>query len=296
MKSTLCASIVSLLKQYISAFSSTVGKAKTSGESGSTSWNGLNPACCMPNGRAPPLHRNPPRTPPDPPSKESSRLHAKSHRRFSHRQIASSPPRTAARQPTVALRLRLAVRQPDRDARFESLLAEAHNAQARSDFRGAAASYRQAVAIRPDIAELWSNLGLMQHQSGDYPRRRKRSGRHCVEPRAVRSQPVSRSRSYATNRPREATAYLLEAGKLNPKMRSRHWLGACVPRAVGARAVREMVSAGSRAGPSQWRGVVRPGARVFWYGGNGRSEAGGSFRGSAYDAGSRPACLLSRGV
>jgi tetratricopeptide (TPR) repeat protein len=61
----------------------------------------------------------------------------------------------------------LAVAQPDRDARFESLLAEAHEAQARSDFHTAADSYRQAVAIHPDIAELWSNLGLMQYQSSD---------------------------------------------------------------------------------------------------------------------------------
>jgi tetratricopeptide (TPR) repeat protein len=47
-------------------------------------------------------------------------------------------------------------------------LAEAHEAQARSDFSAAAASYRQALTIHPDIAELWSNLGLMQHQAGDY--------------------------------------------------------------------------------------------------------------------------------
>src|ERR1035437_9726790 len=34
-----------------------------------------------------------------------------------------------------------------------------------------------------------------------------------------------------------------------------------------------MVSAGAGAGPPQWRGVVRPGPRVFWFGGDGGSEA-----------------------
>src|ERR1017187_2206407 len=34
-----------------------------------------------------------------------------------------------------------------------------------------------------------------------------------------------------------------------------------------------MVSAGARAGPPQWRGMVRPGARAFWFGGGRRSEA-----------------------
>ena len=111
----------------------------------------------------------------------------------------------------------LAVAQPDRDARFESLLAEAHNAQARSDFLGAAASYRQAAAIRPDIAELWSNLGLMQHQSGD----------HSQAAEAFRTALRLNPALFVPNlflglglmqlsHPREATAYLLAAEKLNP--------------------------------------------------------------------------------
>jgi tetratricopeptide (TPR) repeat protein len=111
----------------------------------------------------------------------------------------------------------LAVAQPDRDARFESLLAEARNAQARSDFLGAAASYRQAAAIRPDIAELWSNLGLMQHQSGD----------HSQAAEAFRTALRLNQALFVPNlflglglmqlsHPREATAYLLAAEKLNP--------------------------------------------------------------------------------
>ena len=111
----------------------------------------------------------------------------------------------------------LAVAQPDRDARFESLLAEAHNAQARSDFRGAAASYRQAVAIRPDIAELWSNLGLMQYQSAEYA--------EAVE--AFRKALWLNQSLFVPNlflgldllqlkRPGEAIPYLLASEKLQP--------------------------------------------------------------------------------
>ena len=53
--------------------------------------------------------------------------------------------------------------QPDA---FESLLASAQQAQARSDFASAADFYKQAVAIHPEIPELKANLGLMYYQSG----------------------------------------------------------------------------------------------------------------------------------
>jgi len=49
---------------------------------------------------------------------------------------------------------------------FESLLASAQQAQARSDFQAAAEFYRKAVAIHPEIPELRANLGLMYYQTG----------------------------------------------------------------------------------------------------------------------------------
>lgn len=49
---------------------------------------------------------------------------------------------------------------------FESLLASAQQAQARGDFETAAESYRKAVTLRPRIAELQANLGLMYYQTG----------------------------------------------------------------------------------------------------------------------------------
>ena len=56
---------------------------------------------------------------------------------------------------------------PQQSDVFESLLASAQQAQARSDFQGAAELYRQAVALHPEIPELRANLGLMYYQTGN---------------------------------------------------------------------------------------------------------------------------------
>lgn len=53
--------------------------------------------------------------------------------------------------------------QPDA---FESLLASAQQAQARSDFQSAAEFYKQAGTLHPEIPELKANLGLMYYQTG----------------------------------------------------------------------------------------------------------------------------------
>jgi tetratricopeptide (TPR) repeat protein len=52
-------------------------------------------------------------------------------------------------------------------SRLESLVAAAQKAQAVSDYAAAASDYKQAVKLRPDMPELWANLGLMQHESKD---------------------------------------------------------------------------------------------------------------------------------
>ncbi len=38
----------------------------------------------------------------------------------------------------------------------------------RQDFKAAAENYRQVVKMRPESAEMWANLGLMEHEGGDY--------------------------------------------------------------------------------------------------------------------------------
>jgi len=55
---------------------------------------------------------------------------------------------------------------PQQPGELESLLASAQQAQARGDFQSAAEYYRWAVALRPQIAELRTNLGLMYYQTG----------------------------------------------------------------------------------------------------------------------------------
>jgi tetratricopeptide (TPR) repeat protein len=58
--------------------------------------------------------------------------------------------------------------QPDNNEKLQSFLAAAQQAAARKDFSSAAVSYKQAVQISPQTAELWTNLGLMYHQTGDF--------------------------------------------------------------------------------------------------------------------------------
>ena len=58
--------------------------------------------------------------------------------------------------------------QQEQPPELASLLAAAQQAQAASNYASAAESYKQAVKFRPDMPELWANLGLMQHQTGDY--------------------------------------------------------------------------------------------------------------------------------
>ena len=55
----------------------------------------------------------------------------------------------------------------DHTQTLQSFLAEARDAQSRKDFQGAAESYEKAVQLDPSIPELWTNLGLMYHESGE---------------------------------------------------------------------------------------------------------------------------------
>jgi predicted Zn-dependent protease len=59
--------------------------------------------------------------------------------------------------------------QPDNDEKLQSYLAAAQQAAARKDFSSAADSYKQAVELSPRTAELWTNLGLMYHQTSNFP-------------------------------------------------------------------------------------------------------------------------------
>lgn len=51
-------------------------------------------------------------------------------------------------------------------AKYASLLNTARQAQARNDYRTAENAYKAAVKLRPDVPELWTNLGLMESSAG----------------------------------------------------------------------------------------------------------------------------------
>ena len=55
----------------------------------------------------------------------------------------------------------------DESGQLSNVLAQARVAQSNGDFVTAEHAYQQAVRIRPDIPELWANLGLMQHETGE---------------------------------------------------------------------------------------------------------------------------------
>lgn len=56
----------------------------------------------------------------------------------------------------------------EQPSNLASLVASAQQATAQNNYAAAASDYMQAVRIRPDIPELWANLGLMQQESGEY--------------------------------------------------------------------------------------------------------------------------------
>jgi tetratricopeptide (TPR) repeat protein len=58
--------------------------------------------------------------------------------------------------------------QTDNSERLQSYVAAAQQAAARKDFSAAADSFRKAVELSPQTAELWADLGLMYHETGDY--------------------------------------------------------------------------------------------------------------------------------
>src|SRR5690349_16502982 len=49
-----------------------------------------------------------------------------------------------------------------------SLLANARTAQSAGNFAEAAANYKRATGLEPGMPQLWANLGLMEHQNGNY--------------------------------------------------------------------------------------------------------------------------------
>jgi tetratricopeptide (TPR) repeat protein len=58
--------------------------------------------------------------------------------------------------------------QQDVAAKYETVVSAAQDAMNRRDFKAAAEDYQQAVKMHPESAEMWANLGLMEHETGEY--------------------------------------------------------------------------------------------------------------------------------
>jgi tetratricopeptide (TPR) repeat protein len=106
--------------------------------------------------------------------------------------------------------------QQQGDSGFAALVAAAQQAQASHDYAAAADAYKQALRLRPNMAELWANLGLMEREAGDTPRaissleHANRLNPSLYVPNLFLGVDYARS-----GKAKEAIAYLLKAEKEN---------------------------------------------------------------------------------
>ncbi len=97
------------------------------------------------------------------------------------------------------------------------LLVEAQQAQARSDFFAAANCYRRAVKVSPGTAELWADLGLMEHQLGKHSEAvRDFSQAARLNPSLLVPQLFLGIENLEMKHPEAAIPFLQRAEKLNP--------------------------------------------------------------------------------
>jgi tetratricopeptide (TPR) repeat protein len=100
---------------------------------------------------------------------------------------------------------------------LESLLAAAHDAQSRRDFNAAAEFYRKAAELEPSVAELWANLGLMEHEAGKISEAMTSFQRAAhLKPSLFVPQLFLGLEYLQTNKAEAALPYLESAVRLNP--------------------------------------------------------------------------------
>jgi tetratricopeptide (TPR) repeat protein len=112
----------------------------------------------------------------------------------------------------------LSQQAPDTDTRLEQLYSQAQEAQSRGDYRDAAEKYAEILKLRPDLAEVRANLGLMHHLLGEYPEAVRdfeaslRSKPQLFVPNLFLGLDLLR-----LQQPQHALTYLERAQRLNPK-------------------------------------------------------------------------------
>ncbi len=100
---------------------------------------------------------------------------------------------------------------------LEGIVAAAGQAQAAENYVLAAANYKRAVALRPDIPELRANLGLMQHEAAQYSEAIRSFEQALRLKPSLYVPTLFLGIDYVrTNRAKDAVPLLLKAEKINP--------------------------------------------------------------------------------
>jgi tetratricopeptide (TPR) repeat protein len=108
--------------------------------------------------------------------------------------------------------------QQDPDSKLALLLTTAQQAQAKGAYTAAADSYKQATKIRPDVPELWANLGLMEHEAGNYGESiRALQEANRLKPSLYVPNLFLGIDYVKTGKPKEALQFLIKAERLNSK-------------------------------------------------------------------------------
>jgi tetratricopeptide (TPR) repeat protein len=137
----------------------------------------------------------------------------------------SKPPRGIVSSALLILVLQMVVSSlsyaaqvaPKPETHLRQLFAAARTAQNRGDFYAAVIDYERIVSIRPDLAEAWTNLGLMRRSLGDYSQADRdfanalRTGPQLYVPNLFLGVDLLRQK-----RSQEAVTYLERAEELDP--------------------------------------------------------------------------------
>jgi tetratricopeptide (TPR) repeat protein len=102
------------------------------------------------------------------------------------------------------------------ETEFETYAAKAAQAQSTGDTQGAIAAYKAALTLQPQVAEICSNLGLMQHQIGDEAGAiASFSQAHRLKPQLFVPVLFLGVENIKSGKPKEALPYLEEAKRIN---------------------------------------------------------------------------------
>ena len=100
----------------------------------------------------------------------------------------------------------------------ESYIARAVEAQSAGNLQEAISAYKKAVILQPGLAEVWSNLGLMQHQAGDIAGALDSFMKaHRLKPKLFVPVLFLGLENLQQNKPAEALPYLQTASRLQPE-------------------------------------------------------------------------------